>query len=101
MNDIVERLHKYVGGILAKDAADFFQQLQKQLSAVTMERNFWKSAHEVDIRAKQAEIDALKKENKALRACAIKYLTWLNIENPLGGLESDIQNPEMTGITEE
>ena len=42
-------------------------------------------------------LERLEKENAALRACAIQYLSWLEVDAPLAGLEKDLQNPEMVG----
>lgn len=44
-----------------------------------------------------AERDRLAAECEALRACATKYLGWLNVKNPAKSLEQDITNPEMIG----
>ena len=42
-----------------------------------------------------AELRRLQAENEALRKCAVKYLTWLNIKDPKKSLESDLFDPEM------
>lgn len=46
------------------------------------------------IRAHLVELEA---ENAALRACAIKYLGWLDMRDPVAALESDLRDPDMCG----
>lgn len=41
------------------------------------------------------ELRRLHVENQALRSCAIKYLTWLTVQNPEKSLEKDLIDPEM------
>ena len=41
------------------------------------------------------ELRRLHAENKALRSCAIKYMSWLNMKNPELALEEDLANPDM------
>ena len=47
----------------------------------------------------QAEIEALRAENEAMKRCAIKYLGWLGVTHmPLDqALHDDMCNPSMCG----
>jgi hypothetical protein len=47
------------------------------------------------LRKASKELLRLDAENKALRACALKYLDYLNVTNQNKALESDLKNPEM------
>jgi len=51
------------------------------------------------IRALLSERDALAHENEAMRRCAIKYLSWLDVvHKPLDeALREDMANPDMCG----
>ncbi|NII73209.1 hypothetical protein FHW84_001778 [Dyella sp. SG562] len=39
----------------------------------------------------------LQAEVGALRLCAIKYLTWHHVVNPVEGLDRDLRDPDMCG----
>ena len=41
------------------------------------------------------ELQRLATENENLRKCAIKYLDWLRINDPIAALDSDLMDPEM------
>ncbi|MBM2884047.1 hypothetical protein JFK97_06555 [Chromobacterium phragmitis] len=43
-------------------------------------------------------IEQLQAENTALRACALKYIAWLDIgPDPEQALEQDMRDPDMVG----
>ncbi|MFZ8477766.1 hypothetical protein ACO1MN_16025, partial [Staphylococcus aureus] len=60
---------------------------------------FCKDSHTVQGWCNADGLRTLLAENEALRACAIKYLGWLDVENPARSLEQDIVNPEMICAT--
>jgi len=44
-----------------------------------------------------ADRQRLQAEVEALRRCAVKYLTWHDVINPIEGLERDLRDPDMCG----
>ncbi|NII73954.1 hypothetical protein FHW84_002527 [Dyella sp. SG562] len=47
--------------------------------------------------ALEADRTRLQAEVRALRLCAIQYLTWHHVVNPVEGLDSDLRDPDMCG----
>lgn len=60
---------------------------------------FCKDSHTVQSWCNADGLRKLVSENEALRACATKYLGWLDVKNPAKSLEQDLTDPEMVGAS--
>lgn len=69
----------------------FFSEHDAEMARALIDKNL------AEIRQRLAAVERDAAEGRAAKACAIKYLRFLSVEDAEAGLAKDMSNPDMAG----